>query len=216
MKGEITNELIKQALSYKEYQLLTRTLLEQDKTTGPNQSEAYINYTRLAEKRMAKWNKIGKLLPDLIEKLQKIEQPMTWLVLTEAWCGDAGQSLPFMQKMVEHNANLKLKLLIRDEHPELMERFLTNGAKSIPKLIALNKELQVLGTWGPRPEPIQQEFLENKQSQKMSGQAFSEYMHLWYAKDKGLTMQLEFLAILEEWTQKLQSSPGRVASSVNR
>jgi len=210
MKGEITKDLIKQALSYKEYQLLTRTLLEQNKTTGPIQTEAYVNYTRLAEKRMNKWNKIGKLLPELGEKIQRVDQPMIWLVLTEAWCGDAGQSLPFMQKMVDLNPHLQLKLLIRDEHPELMERFLTKGAKSIPKLIALNAELDVVGTWGPRPEPIQEAFLENKTSQQMSGSAFSEYMHLWYAKDKGLTMQLEFLAKLDEWSQKLQSSQVQV------
>ena len=105
---------------------------------------------------------------------------------------------------------IELKLLIRDEHPGVMERFLTNGAKSIPKLIALNDSLEVLGTWGPRPAPIQEAFLENKQSQKLSGQAFSAQMHLWYAKDKGLTMQLEFLSILDQWSKELQSSQAEV------
>lgn len=206
MKGEITKALLDQALSYPQYQMLTRTLLEQERTTGPIQTDAYINYTRLAEKRMKKWDKIGKLLPELTEKIKSIDQPMTWLVLTEAWCGDAGQSLPFTNKMADLNPNITLKLLIRDEHPELMERFLTNGSRSIPKLIALSDQKEVLGTWGPRPEPIQMEFLRNKKTQKMSGSAFSEYMHLWYAKDKGLTLQLEFLAILDQWSQKLRSS----------
>jgi len=207
MQGEITKDLISKALSYSEYKLLTKTLIDQNKTTGPIQTEAYLNYTRMSEKRMKKWDKIGKLLPELEEKIISVKQPMTWLVLTEAWCGDAGQSLPFMHKMTELNENIQLCLLIRDEHPALMERFLTKGAKSIPKLIALDENLQVLGTWGPRPAPIQEEFLRNKETQAMTGSAFSEYMHLWYAKDKGLTMQLEFLAILDLWSQKLQSSP---------
>ncbi len=203
----ITKALLEKALSYKEYQILTRTLIDQNRTTGPNQSEAYINYTRMAEKRMKKWDKIGKLLPELQEKITMIQKPMTWLVITEAWCGDAGQSLPFMNKMAQLNEQIDLKLVIRDEYPELIDQFLTNGARSIPKLIALNHDLNVIGNWGPRPEPIQNEFIENKTTQKMTGKEFSEYMHLWYAKDKGLSMQLEFLSILDGWTQKLQSLP---------
>lgn len=203
----ITKALLEKALSYKEYQILTRTLIDQNRTTGPNQSEAYINYTRMAEKRMKKWDKIGELLPELQEKITMIQKPMTWLVITEAWCGDAGQSLPFMNKMAQLNEQIDLKLVIRDEYPELIDQFLTNGARSIPKLIALNHDLNVIGNWGPRPEPIQNEFIENKTTQKMTGKEFSEYMHLWYAKDKGLSMQLEFLSILDGWTQKLQSLP---------
>lgn len=205
MKGQITRAIVNKALNYKEYRLLTRTLIDQNKTTGPTQTEAYLNYTRMTEKRMNKWDKIGKLLPELEAKVNSIQGKMTWLVLTEAWCGDAGQTLPFMNKMAELNANIDLRLILRDEHPALMERFLTNGAKSIPKLIALDTKLNVIGTWGPRPEPIQVEFLENKETQALSGKAFSEHMHLWYAKDKGLRMQLEFLAILDVWSQKLQS-----------
>lgn len=203
----ITKALLEKALSYKEYQILTRTLIDQNRTTGPNQSEAYINYTRMAQKRMKKWDKIGKLLPELQEKITMIQKPMTWLVITEAWCGDAGQSLPFVNKMAQLNEQIDLKLVIRDEYPELIDQFLTNGARSIPKLIALNHDLNVIGNWGPRPEPIQNEFIENKTTQKMTGKEFSEYMHLWYAKDKGLSMQLEFLSILDGWTQKLQSLP---------
>lgn len=203
----ITKALLEKALSYKEYQILTRTLIDQNRTTGPNQSEAYINYTRMAQKRMKKWDKIGKLLPELQEKITMIQKPMTWLVITEAWCGDAGQSLPFMNKMAQLNEQIDLKLVIRDEYLELIDQFLTNGARSIPKLIALNHDLNVIGNWGPRPEPIQNEFIENKTTQKMTGKEFSEYMHLWYAKDKGLSMQLEFLSILDGWTQKLQSLP---------
>jgi len=204
---EITQDLLNKALSYKEYRLLTKTLVEQNKTTGSNQSEAYLNYTRMAEKRMNKWDKIGKLLPEVESNLQTVNEPMTWLVLTEAWCGDAGQSVPFMNKMAESNQNITLRFLMRDEYPELMDRFLTEGARSIPKLIALDKNLEVIGTWGPRPEPIQIELLDNKVTQERTGKEFSEYMHLWYAKDKGLAMQLEFLAILDVWSQKLQSLP---------
>ena len=203
----ITSELIKKAYDYTSYRQLIDDLLAEGKTTGSNQSEAYIGYAQMSQQRMKKWEKIGRLNPELIEKVKDIRQPMIWLVITEGWCGDAGQLLPFVAKLADENPNVELKLVLRDENPDLMNRFLTNGARSIPIIIGLSQNLDLLGHWGPRPVPIQKEFLENKISQERSGKEFSEYMHLWYAKDKGVTFQNEFLAILEVWIQKLQSLP---------
>lgn len=207
MSALITTELISKAYRYDEYRQLLDDLLAEGKTTGHNQSESMINYAVLNQKRMRKWEKIGKITPELKEKLLDIKAPVTWLVLTEGWCGDAAQNLPFIHKMSEINPNIELKFILRDENPELMDQFLTNGGRSIPKLIALDEDLHVLGSWGPRPEPMQREFLENRITQERTGREFTEYMHLWYAKDKGLTLQNEFLAILDVWNQKLQSLP---------
>lgn len=203
----ITSELIKKAYDYSSYRQLIDDLLAEGKTTGTNQSESYISYALMSQKRMKKWEKIGQLNPELVEKVKDITQPMTWLVITEGWCGDAGQLLPFVAKLSEENPQIELKFILRDENPELMNQFLTNGARSIPIIIGLSQHQDILGQWGPRPAPIQKEFLENKISGERSGKEFSEYMHLWYAKDKGITFQNEFLAILDVWIQKLQSLP---------
>ena len=202
----ITPTLLKEAYEYEAYLELLDELLAKNMTTGSNQSENMLNYARLNEKRMRKWDKIGKISAELEAKMKEIEVPMIWLVVTEGWCGDAAQSLPFIQKMAVLNPHINLKLILRDEHPEVIDQFLTNGGRSIPKLIALDQGLSVLGDWGPRPKPIQNEFLENKISQEKTGKEFSEYMHLWYAKDRANTFQNEFLAILDAWNQKLQSS----------
>lgn len=208
MKRVIDQNLLDSAISYIEYVELNEELLSKNMTTGSNQSESMVNYARMGFKRMKKWDKIGKINPELSEKILDINSPMIWLVITEGWCGDAGQSIPFMNKIAELNSNIELKLVLRDEHPHLIDHFLTNGARSIPILVAVDpSSFKILGTWGPRPEPIQKEFLENKISQKRTGKEFSEYMHLWYARDKGHAMQLEFLSILDTWTQKLQSLP---------
>lgn len=203
----ITSELIKKAYDYNSYRQLIDDLLAEGKTTGLNQSESYISYALMSQKRMKKWEKIGVLNPELKERVKDIDKPMTWLVITEGWCGDAGQLLPFVARLAEENPQITLKLVLRDENPDLMNRFLTNSARSIPIIIGLSQNLDVLGHWGPRPAPIQKEFLENKISGERSASEFSEYMHLWYAKDKGVTFQNEFLAILEVWIQKLQSLP---------
>lgn len=207
MSQFINSTIISQAYDYEAYRTFLDSLLAEGKTTGANQSESMINYATLNQKRMRKWDKIGKITPELSEKLLGIKSPMTWLVITEGWCGDAAQNLPFLNKMSEVNPNIGFKMILRDEHPELMDEFLTNGGRSIPKLIALDESLSVLGSWGPRPEPMQKAFVENKVTQERPGAAFTEYMHLWYAKDKGLTLQNEFLAILDVWNQKLQSLP---------
>lgn len=204
---KLQKQFLDKAVDYNSYRQLIEDLLAENKTTGPIQTEAYIGYARMSFKRMKKWEKIGKLNFELVEKAKDIQKPMTWLVITEGWCGDAGQTLPFVQKLAQENDKIDLKLVLRDEHPELMSQFLTNGAKSIPIIIGLSEDLEVLGKWGPRPEPIQKEFLENKISNERTGAEFSEYMHLWYAKDKGITFQNEFLATLIAWNEKLQSLP---------
>lgn len=207
MSQFINTTLINQAYTYEAYRAFLDGLLAEGKTTGANQSESMINYATLNQKRMRKWDKIGKITPELSEKLLDIKSPMTWLVITEGWCGDAAQNLPFLNKMSEINQNINFKMVLRDENLGLMNEFLTNGGQSIPKLIALDESLNVLGSWGPRPEPMQKAFVENRVTQEKPGGVFTEYMHLWYAKDKGLTLQNEFLAILDVWNQKLQSLP---------
>jgi len=203
----INQSFINEAYTYASYRELLDNLLQQGKTTGTNQSESMVNYATLNERRMKKWDKIGKIIPELMDKLMSIDQKMTWLVVTEGWCGDAAQNLPFLKKMAELNPNIDLRFVLRDENLPLIDAFLTNGGRSIPKLIALDSELSVLGTWGPRPEPVQKAFLENKVSQERTGKEFTEYLHLWYAKDKGITLQGEILAILDVWNQKLQLLP---------
>uniref|UniRef100_UPI004048B959 thioredoxin family protein n=1 Tax=Roseivirga sp. TaxID=1964215 RepID=UPI004048B959 len=211
MKKVINQELLDTAMSYEQYLQLLENLSAEGKTTGENQSEALLNYAKLNEKRMKKWTKIGKIAPDYITQLEEIEQPMIWLIITEGWCGDAAQNLPFIHKMAEINPKIEIRVILRDEHPEVMNEFLTDGGKSIPKVIGLDPEsLTVLGDWGPRPAVIQAEFLENRQTQAKSSSEFTEHLHFWYAKDKGITLQSEFLAILDVWKTKQQSLPVQV------
>ena len=93
-----------------------------------------------------------KIEEDVLEKFQQYHKNVTWLVLTESWCGDAAHAMPVMNKLVEQAKNLDFKILYRDENEELMNRFLTNGTMSIPKLIAFDNETQeVINDWGPSP-----------------------------------------------------------------
>ena len=208
MDQVITPELVNEAMSYEQYRKLIDDLLEEGRTTGPNQSETMVNYGRLNQKRMKKWEKIARITPELQERLLDINKPVTWLVLTEGWCGDAAQNIPVIDKMASLNPLIDLRLILRDENHQVMDEFLTDGGRSIPKLIALDTAtLTVLGTWGPRPTPMQKLVMENKISKAKNYSELNEEMHLWYARDRGITLQNEILAILGAWNKKQQSLP---------
>ena len=77
------------------------------------------------------------------------------LVIAEDWCGDASSTIPIVARFADAVPGMELRLLRRDEHPELMDRYLTNGARSIPIVIVLDESFRELGHWGPRPAELQ-------------------------------------------------------------
>jgi hypothetical protein len=192
----ITQEHIQKGYSYEAYRAIVDSLLKENKSTGPNQSESLLNYTKLNVQRMNKWDKIIKLDEELIAIARSINTPIHWVVLTEGWCGDAAQNLPVIAKVAALNPHIKLTLLLRDENPEVMEAYLTKGGKSIPKLIMLNEDLEPLKTWGPRPGIVQNMLFEMKSESNYSYDTFAVAAHTWYAKDKGKTLQQELKALL--------------------
>jgi hypothetical protein len=196
----ITQDIVDDAYTYSEYRSLVKELLEEGKTTGPNQSEPYVNYTKLNDKRMDRLDKTVTLLDELKEELQNLNRRWIWLVLTEAWCGDAAQNVPVMKAMTDQSENIDLKLILRDEHMEIMEHFLTNGSNSIPKLICLDADsLEVLGSWGPRPEPAQQMVMDWKENPQEDYDALAVRLQKWYNQDDNETMEREFLEVIKEW-----------------
>lgn len=78
------------------------------------------------------------------------------IVLTEDWCGDAMLNIPILIRIAEQ-ANIPVKMLLRDENLELMDQYLTNGkARSIPIFIFIDEAGNEVAKWGPRANAIQQ------------------------------------------------------------
>jgi len=199
MKIDVTT--IKPNYSYKEYSDLVKTLFEKGETTNGENSENMLDYTKLNMHRSARWDKRGKIDQELALRIGGLKRPMTWLVITEGWCGDAAQQLPFFQKMTEFNDNVQLKLILRDEHPEIMDKFLTNGSKSIPKVIFIDEaNKEVLADWGSRPKKIQDQFLAKKNDPDYDQSKLKEEIHLFYARDKGRALQEEILELVKQFS----------------
>ena len=193
----INRELLEQAMSYDAYTALIDELLGQGKSTSGDQDESQVSYTRLNQQRAKKWDKVVTIDQTLSTALQNVPYNLIWLVLTEGWCGDAAQNLPIINKMAGLSDKIDLKLLLRDQHPELMDSYLTNGARAIPKLIVLKQEnLEELVVWGPRPSPAQEILIDYKNSGSDPDIYIYQQIHLWYAKDKGKALQTEFLSLL--------------------
>ncbi len=196
MKTIIENSLEK-AISYSEYRVLVKNLLDEGKSTGPNQSDDLLNYSLLNDKRMKRLDKTIKISENTAAKLKEIKEPQTWLVLTEGWCGDAAQNLPVINKIAEENSNIQLKLVLRDENLELMDEFLTNGGRSIPKLIALNKNNEVIDTWGPRPTIATKMVADYKAAHGSLDADFKKDLQVWYNKNKGEDVQENLVSFLK-------------------
>jgi hypothetical protein len=194
---EILSKSLENTYTYKEYRLLVSDLLEQGKSTGPNLSDDLSIYSLLNDRRMKRLDKTIKITDESLKEISLIKEEQTWLVITEGWCGDAAQNLPVINKLAEINTNIKLKLVLRDENLELMDLFLTNGGRSIPKLIALNKQNEVLFTWGPRPKVATKMVADYKEKHGSLDPQFKQDLQVWYNKDKGKSVQSDFIELLK-------------------
>ena len=200
-KGEVMKALLQRSLaegmSYATYYELMQELVEAGKTTGPNQSESMVHYTKMNLQRMKRLGKKANIQPALIEAFAALPGQYIWLVITEAWCGDAAQIVPIFDAIVQELPNTEMSLVLRDELPDLMDEFLTNGSRAIPKLIVLDKQtLEVVTTWGARPAPAQE--LVNAYKADPNPPPYSEFsvtLQKWYNKDKTVTTQAELLEL---------------------
>ncbi|GGC83528.1 thioredoxin [Flavobacterium lutivivi] len=195
---EIFRKSIERSHSYVEYRTLLKELLSQGKSSGAEQSEALLHYSQLNDTRMNRLDKTINIPLENVEKLKQIADEQIWLVITEGWCGDAAQILPVINKMAEQNTKIDLRIVFRDENDDLMQMFLTNGTRSIPKLIVLNKEtLEIITDFGPRPKDAKKLIQNYKEQHGIVDETAKTELQLWYLHDKGLSTQNEILEAIE-------------------
>lgn len=194
----VTADEIAGASRYAEYRQLVDQLLAAGKTTGPTQNEDLLAYARLNQQRMVRLEKTVQVQPDLQAAVQQLPRRYVWLVITEGWCGDAAQLVPVLDAVAKaSDGQIETRYLLRDEHLPLMDRYLTNGSRSIPKLVVLRADtLTEAAVWGPRSAPAHQLVLRLKAEGLPLKEAATQ-LHAWYAQDKTLTTQQELLALVQ-------------------
>ena len=190
-------EALENAMSYTEYKTLMNDLLAENKSTAAIQEESLVEYSKLNQRRMKRWEKTLKITDEAEAFFKNYDQKMVWLVVSEGWCGDAAHGLPVLNALAELNPQIELKIVLRDSEDDLINQFLTNGAKSIPKLIMLKEEnLEVIETWGPRPSTAAKLTADYKQEFGQLDASFKEDLQRWYNQDKGQTTIEDLQALL--------------------
>jgi hypothetical protein len=163
---------------------------EMDETTRAHVANLPINHQRTT--RILRTYTVSTFLK---RRLEAIRERQVWMVLTEPWCGDSAQSIPCFIKFAECNPLIEIRFVLRDQHPQIMDRYLTNGTRGIPKLVAFDSAGEELFTWGPRPREGQALFEQGKAEGLTKG-ANLERLHLWYARNRGAAIEEEFARIL--------------------
>ena len=192
----IIQSALQNSCSYNEYRTLVSNLISEGKSTGHEQSADLLHYSELNEVRMKRLEKTLKLDLEVEKALRNLKSKQTWLVISEGWCGDAAQILPIIKLMSEASKNIDLKLVFRDENEELINLFLTNGAKSIPKLLLLDESFNLINHWGPRPEGAKNLIIEYKAKHGIVDEAAKIALQKWYLDDKGISTMKEIVGMI--------------------
>lgn len=197
MLHPVITESLNKSMSYQAYTELVNKLVETEGNTGPDQNEDLAGYTKLNQRRMKRWDKTMKISEEARGVFSDFNHKMTWLVITESWCGDAAHVVPVINKLAELSENISLKVVLRDENLELMDMFLTNGGRAIPKLLMIDDETgEVLNTFGPRSTAATTLVNDYKEKHGKITPEFKEELQSWYNKNKGQN-------IIEDITQQL-------------
>lgn len=183
---------INKAMDYTQYNLLFKQLVEENRSTGEETQEK-TDYTKLNFSRSKRLDKTAQTSEESLSVFKNISEKQTWLVISEPWCGDAAQTLPFLNKIAQLSEHIDLKIVLRDDNLELMDLFLSNGSQSIPIVIMVDEDMDVLQSWGPRSKAATKLVSDYKTEHGVIDDAFKEMLQVWYNNDKGISIVNDIL-----------------------
>ncbi len=188
-------DLIKKAgIDYETFRKLFVAQIENPDLSTEKEKKRFEN-RKLNWHRAQRLDKTFKPSQQLLDTILRIDEPQLWAVITESWCGDSAQILPIIAKAATLNDKIALRIITRDDNPDIMDHYLTNGTRSIPKLIAFDENGTELFQWGPRPKAAADLVSELKAS-GISSPKLYEKLHLWYGRDRGKTIEQELIELI--------------------
>ena len=197
MKNSL-QQSIQKGINYTTYRQLIVDLLKEGKSTGITENPEYFQFSELNNSRMNRLDKTIKVLESHQNQLQNLSKKITWLVISESWCGDAAQIVPIINKLANYSENIDFKIVIRDENLELMDLFLTNGNRAIPILLMIDTEThELIDKWGPRPQIASKMVIDYKTQHGALDAEFKIQLQNWYNADKGIEIQNEVMELMD-------------------
>jgi thiol-disulfide isomerase/thioredoxin len=193
---QIIQTAMGRSFSYEGYRDLVASHVARNTNSGAEVTEDLAAYTVLNNQRMKRLDKTTNLQPETVAFLAAYVRPVTFLIITETWCGDGAQTMPVIQKVAQA-AGIDFKVVLRDDNLKLMDQFLTNGARAVAKLIVVDKTTGLpLASWGPRPTRATVLVAKEKATKGELSPAFKEELQNWYNTDKGKDIENDLMAML--------------------
>ncbi len=156
--------------------------------------EAYRDYVKMNLSRMNRWLKNIQIGEELSQSVKSVNEKQDWYLITEPWCGDAAHSVPLIYLMSQLNSNINLNIVLRDDNHDFIDQYLTNGGRSIPKLVARNAEGEDVFVWGPRPKDLAAIHASLK-AENADFDTINQTLQQWYNQNKGQDILTEFAEI---------------------
>ncbi|MCX7875332.1 MAG: thioredoxin family protein [Melioribacteraceae bacterium] len=192
-KYEIVKSKLKNSLSYEEYfEEFKMKVMSNDLSILTEFEKENFDYIKLNFQRSSRIHKSFNPSEETKAIISKIKEEQLWVIITEDWCGDSAQCVPYIYEISKLNSLINLRIFKRDLNLELIDLYLTNGTRSIPKLIAFDNSGNELFTWGARPKEAN-ELISKLKAEGKTKNEFIEQLHLWYAKDRGKSITNELL-----------------------
>ncbi len=200
----VLTELMVNPMDYSTYRETVDKLYAEGRASSTEPGDEHmLHYVQLNVTRMRRLDKTTKLSDESLQSLANLDKNLLWVVVTEGWCGDASQIVPVIELLAQHSGGkIKTQYYFRDENLPLIDQFLTNGGRAIPKVISFNPDtMEVVGSWGPRPEGAQALVTEYKKAIEavpgsLSFDDVKEQLQRWYNEDKTMSIQRELIATL--------------------
>lgn len=183
------------AISFEEYFKKTEEIVNKNEADLTEEEKKMMDYYQLGVQRMSRMLKVYKPDEEQVNKLVAKNFKGKFLIISEGWCGDAGQTVPAVSLFFE--GKNEVRIIYRDENPDLIDQFLTNGTRSIPIVVVLDENNEVITHWGPRPA-YGIELLKKHKSdpENYPKEQFYNDIQVYYAKNRGVDVINEILDLI--------------------
>ena len=151
------------------------------------------------EFRLDSWqaNYAADLPADLLERAQAVDGSWRILAVTEDWCSDSANTMPFLAHLASGVEGLEFRVVSRAVGASLMAAHPTpDGREAIPTVVLLDSDGDEVGAWVERPAELQEWWIENPDGLGEEEQV--EQKIAWYTEDGGATTLAEVVDLLEK------------------
>lgn len=173
-----------------------------------DEAPSFEAYLGAVQKNAELWQgvyRVASVDSSAVDRLRAVRGDWRLLALSEDWCTDAVSALPIVARLADR-AGLDLRVLSRDANPDLMDVLLTCGTRSIPVIMVLNGNGQVVSWWGPRPSVLQRWM--RTEAAWLPKEDRTRRKRAWYARDRGRSTCEEVIQAVERAARREAEGDG--------